>query len=77
MGAQGAQQPKNGGFSARAVSVVGALLGGFFSDWLMNSPRTQVCQGGCGGCFFAVLFISSVDVMQNCEGSLSRDKFLF
>jgi hypothetical protein len=33
--------------------------------------------GGCGGCFFAVLFISSVDVMQNCEGSLSRDKFLF
>ena len=32
---------------------------------------------GCGGCFFAVLFISSVDVMQNCEGSLSRDKFLF
>jgi hypothetical protein len=34
-------------------------------------------QGGCGGCFFAVLFISSMDVMQNCKGSLSRDKFLF
>jgi hypothetical protein len=34
-------------------------------------------QGGCGGCFFAVLCVSSVDVMQNCEGSLSRDKFLF
>ena len=32
----------------------------------------------CGGiCFFAVVFISSVDVMRNCEGSLSRDKFLF
>ena len=33
-------------------------------------------QVGCGGCFLAVLFISSVDLVQNCEGSLSRDKFL-
>ena len=30
-----------------------------------------------GLCFFAVLFVSSVDAMQNCEGSLSRNKFLF
>jgi hypothetical protein len=29
------------------------------------------------GVVFCVLFISSVDVMQNCEKSLSRDKFFF
>ena len=44
---------------------------------LYESSPQFIRQGGCGGCFFAVLFISSVDVMQNCEGSLSRDKFLF
>ena len=30
-----------------------------------------------GGLFFAVSFISSVDVMQNCEGGSSKDTFLF
>jgi hypothetical protein len=30
---------------------------------------------GCGGWFMCCLY--SVDVMQNCEGSLSRDKLLF
>jgi hypothetical protein len=30
-----------------------------------------------GGCFVDVCFISSVGVMQSCEGSLSRDSILF
>jgi hypothetical protein len=34
-------------------------------------------QGGLEVVFELEFLISSVDVMQNCEGSLSRDKFLF
>ena len=48
---------------------------GLFLPVYSHPDRLMNCEG-CGGCFFAVLFISSVDVMQNCEGSLSRDKFL-
>jgi hypothetical protein len=33
-------------------------------------------QEVCGGCFFVCCYYS-VDVIQNCEGCLSRDKFLF
>ena len=62
---QGAKQCMD--YLSAAASAVGAA--GQQVKWV--TP-----QGGCGGCFFAVLFISSVDVMQNCEGGLSRDTSL-
>ena len=44
-----------------------------------NAPRGGAVRAAAKivGCFYDVLFISSVDVMQNCEGGLSSDKFLF
>jgi hypothetical protein len=43
-------------------------------------PLTALCRRPCGrlrGLFFAVLFVSSVDAMQNCEVGVFRDKLLF
>jgi hypothetical protein len=40
---------------------------------LERSPEVRAGRFA-GVVFLAVLFISSVDVMQNCEGSLSRDR---
>jgi hypothetical protein len=74
--------------SERAVSAWAAPAGASTSRYVQQTAagffklgevgaRAPGAAVGCGGCVFAVLFISSVDVMQNCEGGLSKDTFLF
>jgi hypothetical protein len=68
---------------AAYVGVLSVRFVGAAAHPLAGPGRTQARGGGGGGAaaslwgLFFVCCLYSVDVMQNCEGSLSRDKFLF